>query len=247
MDYIKNSQLDGNEFYLKGNKIGFLLIHGFTATTTEVRLLAEKLHKDGYTISAPLLPGHGTTPADMNKRSWEEWYGAVETSYLNLYKKVDTVFVGGESMGALLCLLLASNHVNMRGLLCYSPALIIKKLWLADLLKPFIKYQNKGGSDDGLAWKGYTVNPIHAVSELHKLQIQTQKALPSITTPVTIFQSKIDQSVEPRGAEVLYKEIGSKDKEIHWFNKSSHCMILDKQLDDLYVVTRKFILRLQKQ
>ena len=66
MAFIKNPQLDGNPFFYKGNKVGFLLIHGFTATTTEVRLLADKLHKDGYTVSAPLLPGHMTTPEDMN-------------------------------------------------------------------------------------------------------------------------------------------------------------------------------------
>ncbi|MBN2677697.1 MAG: alpha/beta fold hydrolase [Anaerolineaceae bacterium] len=247
MEYMKNPQLDGNEFFLNVNKVGFLLLHGFTATTTEVRLLAGKLHKDGYTISAPLLPGHGTTPVDMNRCKWQDWYGAVESHYLELKQKVDTVFVGGESMGALLGLLLASRQPGIRGLLCYSPALIVKNVWLSHFLKYFIQVMPKGGKEDSLPWKGYIVNPIHAAAQLHKLQLQTRKVLPTITVPTAIFASRIDTSIEPLGAEIVYEKIGSKDKEIHWFNESSHCMILDKQLDDIYAVTHKYILKVLKK
>ena len=38
--YMKNPHLDGESFYWQGNATGILLFHGFTATTTEVRLLA---------------------------------------------------------------------------------------------------------------------------------------------------------------------------------------------------------------
>jgi len=41
---IHNPHLEGGPFVWEGNRLGILLIHGFTATTTEVRLLAEKLH-----------------------------------------------------------------------------------------------------------------------------------------------------------------------------------------------------------
>jgi carboxylesterase len=244
MEFIKNPQLDGNEFFWKGNQVGFLLIHGFTASTTEVRLLGEKLHMDGYTVSAPLLPGHITSPEDMNQCAWEDWYRAVESHYLDLKRQVDTIFVGGESMGALLTLMLASRQNGIKGLMCYSPALYVKKVWLAHLLQYFVKYQAKGGKEDNLPWKGYTVNPIHAVAQLHELQLQTRKALPSITVPVALFASQIDTSITLQGVDVLYHNLGSKDKELHWFNESSHCMILDKQLDEIYSVTSKFIKRL---
>jgi carboxylesterase len=246
MEFIKNPQLDGNEFFWKGNRTGILLIHGFTASTTEVRLLAEMLHKDGFTISAPLLPGHITSPTDMNQCAWTDWYGTVENHYLDLKRQVDTVFVGGESMGALLSLLLASRQSGIKGLLCYAPALYVKKVWLAHPLQYFVKYLAKGGKEDNLPWKGYTVNPIHAVAQLHELQLQTRNALPSITVPTAIFASKIDDSIAPQSADVLYNLIGSTDKQMHWFNESSHCMIIDKQLDEIYSVTLEFIKRLLK-
>ncbi|MGB8253046.1 MAG: alpha/beta fold hydrolase, partial [Anaerolineaceae bacterium] len=225
MQYIKNPHLDGKSFFLSGNKIGFLLIHGYTASTTEVRLLGEKLHKDKFTVSAPLLPGHLTTPDDMNRCSWKDWYGMVEKSYLDLQEKVDTIFVVGESLGALLTLLLARKQPGIAGLLCYAPALIIPRVWMSHFLFPFVKYLPKDKKEDGLAWKGYTVNPIHAIAQVNIIQKQVSKALPGITTPIAIFQSENDKAVDPRGADMVYNNIGSKDKEIHWFNESAHCMI----------------------
>ncbi len=218
MEFIKNPQLDGNEFFWKGNRVGFLLIHGFTASTTEVRLLGEKLHKDGYTVSAPLLPGHITSPEDMNQCAWEDWYGAVESHYLDLNRQVDTVFVGGESMGALLTLLLASRQSgHQRIVVLRTGDFRQESMARPTFLQYFVKYQAKGGKEDNLPWKGYTVNPIHAVAQLHELQLQTRKALPSITAPAAIFASRIDTSIAPQSADVLYQQ--------HWIKRQGDPLV----------------------
>ena len=80
-DFMQNAHLPGDDFYWQGNKTGFLLNHGFTATTAEVRLIAELLHKEGYSVSAPLLPGHGTHPDDLNNASWEMWVHFAKKAY----------------------------------------------------------------------------------------------------------------------------------------------------------------------
>jgi carboxylesterase len=105
-----NDQLEGGSFYWEGNSVGLLLIHGFTATTAEVHLLADKFRSVGYSISAPLLPGHGTRLDDMNSVTWKDWTSCVEIEYQRLRKRCSTIIVGGESMGALLSLHLAGNH-----------------------------------------------------------------------------------------------------------------------------------------
>ena len=79
-EYILRPDLDGNSFYHQGNSTGFLLIHGFTASTAEVRPLADRLTELGYTVSAPLLPGHNTHPDDLNKTKWQDWYATVRQS-----------------------------------------------------------------------------------------------------------------------------------------------------------------------
>jgi len=90
---MKNVHLDGDAFLIEGNHVGVVLLHGFTATTAEVRLLADYLRGFGYTLSAPLLPGHGTQPEELNKTSWIDWYEAAERAYLELRGKCTKVFV----------------------------------------------------------------------------------------------------------------------------------------------------------
>ena len=74
----QHPELDGSDFYWKGSSVGILLIHGFTATSVEVRGLATHLHQAGYTVAGPLLPGHGTSPEEMNRYSWKDWANAAE-------------------------------------------------------------------------------------------------------------------------------------------------------------------------
>ncbi|NTV37277.1 MAG: carboxylesterase, partial [Anaerolineaceae bacterium] len=49
-------------FLLPGGKVGCLLIHGFTGTPKEMRWWGEDLAGRGYTVLAPRLAGHATTP-----------------------------------------------------------------------------------------------------------------------------------------------------------------------------------------
>ena len=43
-------------FYLEGSRrIGILLVHGFTGSPSEMRLLGEYLNQKQYTVYAPLL------------------------------------------------------------------------------------------------------------------------------------------------------------------------------------------------
>ena len=65
--------LDPSAFILEGGSVGILLIHGFTGSTTEMRLVGEYLNQHDITVSAPCLPGHGTTIEDLNQRQWSDW------------------------------------------------------------------------------------------------------------------------------------------------------------------------------
>ncbi len=45
-------------------KTGCLLLHGFTGTPKEMRMLGDSLASDGHTVLAPRLFGHATDPED---------------------------------------------------------------------------------------------------------------------------------------------------------------------------------------
>lgn len=239
--YIRNPQLEGDTFYFEGGKTGILLFHGFTASTAEVRLLANCLHKAIFTVSAPLLPGHLTHPAELNNCSWRDWYSAAEKAYLDLAGKCQHVFVGGESMGALLALLLASRYPGISGVIVFSPAIKIKGLWQSRLLAPLKPWLVKTSADDGLPWKGYNVYPLKAAVEMLKLQKVVTKELHKIAQPTIIFTGAHDHTIDPDCGKIISEGISSQVKEIQLMPESPHCIILDKETDSACQLTLNFI------
>lgn len=239
--YIENPHLDGESFFWQGNSTGVLLLHGLTATTAEVRLLAECLKQQGYTISAPLLPGHGTHPAELNDKKWLDWYEAAEIAYLELRQKCKQVYVGGESMGALLALLVASRHLQVQGLMLFAPAIKIPGLWRADFLKLFKAYQPKPIRNDDLPWKGYTVNPLKAVSQLFKLQKVARRELLNVTQPTIIVTAELDKIIAPESGKIVFDGISAQDKSLHHMLQSSHNILIDQEISHVCELVITFI------
>lgn len=98
------------DFLLEGDRRGVLLIHGLTGTPMEMRLLAKGLNKAGFTVYAMQLAGHCGSVEDLLATGWRDWYASVEQAADRLRARVDHLFVGGLSMGALLALKLAAER-----------------------------------------------------------------------------------------------------------------------------------------
>jgi len=247
--FMKNPHLDGDTFQLMGGPTGILLIHGFTATTTEVRLLGRYLHERGFTVFAPLLPGHGTTPEDLNHCRWRDWTDAVERSYKELASRCEQVVVGGESMGGLLAIYLASNHPEIRALMLYAPAFDAYSpamQFVARIAVPFVPYIKKptvAPSDADGRWKGYTVYPIPATVQLFNLMAVARRRLPMLRRPLLVIQGQNDHRVSPDGPEKILASVQSTVKELHWLPNSSHVVTLDLEWEKAASLSMEFLNR----
>jgi carboxylesterase len=248
---LQNPHLEGDPFIWEGGPLGILLLHGFTATTAEVRPLAKLLHQDGYTVSGPLLPGFGTTPTEANRCRWQDWARAALDAYQRLTESCLAVFVGGESMGGLLALHLASQRSEIAGLLLYAPALksYARFTPLAGLLlSPFIKTIHKkpvSTPTTDARWQGYQVYPLPAATQLFKLARLVRQSLPEVDQPLLVVQGRRDFSVHPSVPDIIARKTRSEIKEIHWMEHSTHCVILDDELDQVSHLTLRFLQRVR--
>jgi len=250
---LVNPHLEGDSFFWPGGPAGVLLIHGFTATTAEVRPLAQRLHTQGYTLAGPLLPGHKTSPRDLNRVTWRDWVNTAENAYQELRAQCQTVVAGGESTGGLLALYLAAQHPEIAAGLAYAPALRINRS-RSDLLKlfllaPFVPYVPKfkvrtpNPYTDPL-WQGYHVNPLKGTVQLLHLQKQVALRLVQIEQPLLIVQGRLDPTVHPGVPDQIAQAVRSPVKEIVWFERSTHCVILDQELDQVAEATLQFLQRI---
>jgi carboxylesterase len=247
---LHNPHLDGNSFFWKEGPVGVLLSHGYTATTAEIRPLAEKFHKYGYTISAPLLPGHGTQPEELNRVHWQDWVHTGRESLQKLFKTCEQVFVAGESLGGVLALYLASTEPRVAGLLLYAPAIrtLMSKL---DYLKlyfgaPFMTQVGRDSLDCPEVWQGYSGLPLKGVVQLLRFQSAAQQRLSHIYQPVLVFQGCKDKTVAPEAGDIIFGGVSSEIKEHHWMENSSHVIILDAELEQVADISTQFIEKILK-
>jgi carboxylesterase len=238
---FQHADLDGTSFEWRGNKIGILLFHGFTATTVEVRIMAKFLHDMGYTVRGPLLPGHGKTVEEMNSFFWQDLINCAEDNFQALSKNCDKIFVMGESMGGLLSLALSIRHPEIAGMMVFAPALIVPGLSKAEWLWPFKSYIWKKNIDETMEWQGFNVVPLHAAAQLSKLQRKIRRNLEKVTVPTLVFQGKLDRSIDLMSSVKVLETISSEEKELIWLENSTHCILLDNQLSDVEEICLRFI------
>lgn len=245
---MQNENLDGNTFSLSGSKdVCVILIHGFTATTVEVKPLANELGKAGYSVICPLLPGHNTSPEDLNTKTWEDWTSSVNMILETALEDFNNVFIGGESMGGLIACILASRHNKIKGLLLFSPALFIPNLNWSKWIKYFRPIMPKPGRNrleentEIFPWKGYTVNPTKAANQLFKLQKIVKSNLSKIVSPIIIFQGKKDRTINPESSVYIFNHISSNEKKLVSMENSGHCVLIDQEFKEVLINVNTFI------
>jgi carboxylesterase len=249
----RQPHLDPRGFILPGGPLGVLLIHGFTGAPTEMRLLADDLHGRGMTVSAPLLPGHGTSVQEMNRSRWQEWTACVEQALAELRSRCSTLFVGGLSMGSLLALYLAARHPDLAGAMAYAPALKISdwRLPLTHGLKYVLPSIPKGDSyyqdfTDPRAvqhiWS-YDANPIAAGAQLDSLRRAVQRLLPQIVCPLLVVHSTLDPTIRMDSALAVCNGVSTPpaDVTLLTLHNSGHNLLVDSEWRFVAEQTARFI------
>src|SRR6478736_3121189 len=117
-------------------RTGVAICHGFTGSPLSVLPWARHLAAQGFAVSVPLLPGHGTHWRDLAWQGWQDWYRSFETAYLDLAARTDDCYVAGLSMGGTIALRTAARH-GVAGVAAVNPGLSFydRRVRIVGLLK----------------------------------------------------------------------------------------------------------------
>lgn len=237
-------------FFIPGGRTGCLLVHGFTGTPKEMRMLGDSLASAGYTILAPRLFGHATTPEDMIRARYTDWIASVEDG-MNLLKGcTDRQVVMGLSMGGVLTLIAAARYNFDAAVTFSAPSALPRdpRSGLLPLIAGFNLKIAKGEPD----WrnpeaaedhKSYPYYPSRAILELGKLIDVMREEVRSISIPVLLVQSKADMGIPAGSLEFLYKAIPGANKEKFWVENSGHVIIREPERELIFSEVKSFLTR----
>jgi carboxylesterase len=238
-------------FFFLGGSTGCLLVHGFTGTPKEMRLLGEDLAARGYTVLGVRLMGHATRPEDLPRARWEDWLAAVEDGWHLLNGAAGRIFVMGLSLGGCLSLLFASRF-PVAGVVAMSAPYALRddpRLPYIELLSHLTPRKPKGPPDwrDPTSATGhvdYPYYPTRSLAELRDVLVEMRRSLPKVTAPVLLAHARGDTgggSFDPESMPKIYAGLGSAAKEMLWLEDSGHVITRDQERPRLFDAIADFI------
>ena len=214
-----------------------LLFHGAGDTPQTLRYLAAELYARGFHVVAPLLPGHGRSIRDFARVSADQLTDAARTSYREVKATHDWVAVIGLSMGgALASILAAETELPALGLVAPylgMPARIqraARLAWLWGIFVPIVRSGDERSILDpnernrNLAFGVFTAAALAALRETMRRAVA---ALPRITAPTLIIQSRSDNRVAAADTERAFALLGSREKRLEWITDAGHVITVD--------------------
>ena len=226
--------IEGAEsFLLRGDKIGVLLIHGFTGSPAELLPLGNFLNRAGFTVLAVRLAGHGTSERDLIRTNCGDWFNSVLDGYALLKNFCEKIFVVGHSMGALLSLKLATIK-NFDKLVTISPPFFIDKSLHVELLPPRDECENKFAVKPRRKLKNvppavnktYRKFPLISVHELVALIDEVKNILLKVQTPLLVLHAEDDHTANFESANFLLKSVSSTEKTFVKISTGGHLIPL---------------------
>jgi carboxylesterase len=227
--------------------IGVLVLHGFTGLPETVNGLIPHLTAAGIPYRMPAMRGHWTQPRDLVGVTAQDWVDDAAAALKDLLTEAEKVVVVGLSMGALVTLKLAISHeADIAGVVTVAPAVRV-----LDPLAPYCHLIAKVApywwmppAPKGVAYgtaKNYSIFPTKAFVVFYELGREVEAMLDRVRVPIRVLVSRADKTIKPESAQIVHDRVSSTEKDIHWFERSAHEMMMDWEKDRVFDLIMDFV------
>jgi len=230
-----------------------LLIHGAGDTPQTLRYLGDVLFASGFHVEAPLLPGHGRTLAAFRRTSADDWMNAVRSSYRALQSDHDWVAIAGLSMGGALAIRIAAESPQLPALCLMAPYLALRKgadraarlsRWWGPIFPVVESSEGFSVLDPAERAKSlaYGVFSAAALRALRETVRKANDALPRVTAPTLVVQSRQDNRIAMEDAERAFSRLGAQEKVLEWVTGAAHIITVDYGRDRVFQLVADWLL-----
>lgn len=243
-----------------------LLLHGLAASPLEMRYVARALHRAGFSVHVPHIPGYGYGATATDCRAW---HASVRSIFEELQGDYRTVAVGGLCIGAVLALSLAAEKGRAVAALSLLSTTLYYDGWampwyrfLLPLgyytpLRRIYEYRERepyglknevlrkriarAARRSALTEIGATSVPMNHIYEAMRLIRHVKRNLPRVQAPALVVHAVDDDTATTKSADYLTEHIGSRVLRKIFLHDSYHMVTMDNERDVVARETRDFL------
>lgn len=211
--------------------------------------LRNHLVAKGYRVAMPLLSGHGGGLEELHHSTWQDWYATVRTSFAELRRDANKIYVAGISLGSLLALKLAIDEGwGVRALALMSLCLVLRRSTRASLaavryspLRWLIRsvgknFTNSVARPEGREMYASFTAPrlsLCATYEILNLQKHIRNHLGEVSSPMLLLHGRDDHTAPPSNVSIVRHLAAADVVEAKFFDRSRHILTLDWDSDEV--------------
>lgn len=226
-------------FTFEAGKRAVLLLHGFTGNTADVRMLGRFLEDKGYTCHAPLYEGHGVPPENLLETGPEDWWENVENGYNHLKESgYEEIAVAGLSLGGVFSLKVGYTF-PVKGIvpMCAPMNRKSKERLQEGVVKyarEYKQYEGKSKEQIQEEMDEFKKIPMNTLEDVGDLNEDVYDHLDEIYAPMLVVQARHDEMINTDSAEMIYNKVESDQKQLKWYENSTHVITLGKEKEQLH-------------
>lgn len=226
-------------FFFEGGKRAVLMLHGFTGSSADVRMMGRFLQKKGYTCHAPQYKGHAVPPEELVHTGPDDWWEDVIGGYNHLKEKgYDEIAVVGLSLGGVFSLKLATEQPVKAVVPMCAPMYIkseeVMYKGVCEYAEEYKKREQKSPEQIEQEMEEFKKTPMNTLKALQDLLKSVRNSVDLVYAPTFVVQARHDEMINTDSANIIYNEVESEKKDLKWYENSTHVITLDKEKEQLH-------------
>ena len=259
-------RMSSQDINLVAGEDAVLLLHGLAASPLELRYVARRLYRDGFSVHVPHLHSYGFGAAATDSREWHDRACAI---FERMRREYRSVSVGGLCIGAVLALSVAAEKGRDVAALSLMSTTLSYDGWSLPWyrfllpvgyytpLRHIYAYRERepyGLKNETLRKRiarasrqaavtevGASSLPMNHIYHAMRLISHVKRSLPRVTAPALVVHAIDDDTASIRSADYVTSHIGSQIVRKIYLNDSYHMVTMDNERELVARETSDFL------